>query len=63
MNSQAIDDFQWIHLDQKKAETESPYGKTIDHGFLTLSLFHYLAGMVNADKPEIPIAQKLIIMI
>lgn len=58
--AQATGDFQWIHLDQKRAEAESPYGKTIAHGFLTLSLVHYLAGMVNADKPPIPGAQRLI---
>ena len=34
--------------------------KTIAHRFLTLSLVHYLAGMVNADKPPIPSAQRLI---
>ena len=58
--AQATGDFQWIHLDQQRAEAESPYGKTIAHGFLTLSLVHYLAGMVNADKPPIPGAQRLI---
>jgi len=56
--AQATGDFQWIHLDQQRAEAESPYGKTIAHGFLTLSLVHYLAGMVNADKPPIPGAQR-----
>ena len=54
--AQATDDFQWIHLNQKRADAESPYGKTIAHGLLTLSLVHYLAGIVNADKPRIPSA-------
>jgi acyl dehydratase len=31
-------DHQWIHVDAEKARTESPYGATIAHGFLTLSL-------------------------
>lgn len=31
-------DHQWIHVDVAKAEAESPYGTTIAHGFLTLSL-------------------------
>ena len=31
-------DHQWIHVDVDKAEAESPYGATIAHGFLTLSL-------------------------
>ena len=32
-------DHQWIHVDVEKAKAESPYGATIAHGFLTLSLF------------------------
>jgi acyl dehydratase len=31
-------DRQWIHVDAERARTESPYGATIAHGFLTLSL-------------------------
>src|ERR1700761_1977001 len=31
-------DYQWIHVDVEKAKDESPYGTTIAHGFLTLSL-------------------------
>jgi acyl dehydratase len=31
-------DHQWIHVDVEKARAESPYGATIAHGFLTLSL-------------------------
>lgn len=34
----ATGDHQWIHLDEEKAKQFSPYGKTIAHGFLTLSL-------------------------
>lgn len=34
-------DHQWIHLDPKKA-AESPFGHTIAHGYLTLSLAPYL---------------------
>ncbi len=34
----ATGDRQWIHLDRDRAEQESPYGTTIGHGFLTLSL-------------------------
>ncbi|MEE2638009.1 MAG: MaoC family dehydratase [Acidobacteriota bacterium] len=30
-------DDQWIHVDGARAATESPYGTTIAHGFLTLS--------------------------
>jgi acyl dehydratase len=31
-------DHQWIHVDVEKAQAESPYGATVAHGFLTLSL-------------------------
>ena len=31
-------DRQWIHVQQNRAAAESPYGATIAHGFLTLSL-------------------------
>jgi acyl dehydratase len=31
-------DHQWIHVDVKRAEAESPYGGTIAHGYLTLAL-------------------------
>src|SRR5579864_5666134 len=31
-------DQQWIHLDRQRAQHDSPYGTTIAHGFLTLSL-------------------------
>jgi acyl dehydratase len=34
----ATDDRQWIHVDPERAQAESPYGTTIAHGFLTLSL-------------------------
>lgn len=34
----ATDDHQWIHVDRERAQSESPYGTTIAHGFLTLSL-------------------------
>jgi acyl dehydratase len=35
-------DRQWIHLDAERARRESPYGTTIAHGFLTLSLLSTL---------------------
>ena len=31
-------DDQWIHVDVERAKKESPFGQTIAHGFLTLSL-------------------------
>ncbi|WP_162054900.1 MaoC family dehydratase [Pontibacter pamirensis] len=35
-------DHQWIHLDAERAKTESPFKKTIAHGYLTVSLLPYL---------------------
>lgn len=40
------EDRQWIHVDKERAERESPYGTTIAHGFLTLSLLSHLASQV-----------------
>jgi acyl dehydratase len=40
--AKAIDDFQWIHVDRERA-TASPFGGTIAHGFLTLSILSHLA--------------------
>ena len=36
--AEATGDFQWIHVDPARAAADSPYGGTIAHGFLTLSL-------------------------
>jgi acyl dehydratase len=36
------EDHQWIHVDVDRAAAESPYGGTIAHGFLTLSLIPVL---------------------
>ncbi|MBS1812990.1 MAG: MaoC family dehydratase [Acidobacteria bacterium] len=35
-------DHQWIHINEERAKTESPFGTTIAHGFLTLSLLPHL---------------------
>lgn len=35
-------DHQWIHVDTEKAKAESPFGTTIAHGYLTLSMLPYL---------------------
>jgi acyl dehydratase len=39
--AEATEDRQWIHLDRERAEKESPYGTTIAHGFLTLSMISW----------------------
>jgi acyl dehydratase len=39
----ATEDQQWIHVEPERARRESPFGATIAHGFLTLSLLgHFL---------------------
>lgn len=40
--AEATDDQQWIHVDEARAAAESPYGSTVAHGFLTLSLIPHL---------------------
>jgi acyl dehydratase len=40
--AEATEDRQWIHVDAARAKRESPYGSTIAHGFLTLSLISHL---------------------
>lgn len=35
-------DHQWIHVDAERAKNESPYGSTIAHGYLSLSMLPYL---------------------
>jgi acyl dehydratase len=45
-------DRQWIHVDVERARRESPFGGTIAHGYLTLSLVGPLcmeAGAIPAD--------------
>ena len=36
--AETTEDRQWIHVDPERAARESPFGGTIAHGFLTLSL-------------------------
>jgi acyl dehydratase len=40
--AEATEDRQWIHVDPERAARESPFGATIAHGFLTLSLVSVL---------------------
>ncbi len=62
VDQQRIDEFakctgdhQWIHVDLERAAKESPFGGTVAHGFLTLSLlpassYDLLAGRVQASQ-------------
>lgn len=49
--AEATGDFQWIHVDQERAARELPDGKTIAHGYLTLSLIPTLtSGFVHVEN-------------
>lgn len=50
--AQCTGDRQWIHVDVERAKRESPFGGTIAHGYLTLSLLASLAieiGLIPGD--------------
>ncbi len=42
--AEATSDHQWIHVDTARAAKEMPDGKTIAHGYLTLSMIPALTG-------------------
>jgi acyl dehydratase len=46
----ATGDHQWIHVDVERAKKEMPGGKTIAHGWLTLSLVPRLAATIYRVK-------------
>ena len=43
----ATGDHQWIHVDVERAKKDMPGGKTIAHGFLTLSLIPMLNSQIS----------------
>ncbi|BFG79162.1 MaoC family dehydratase [Paraburkholderia terrae] len=45
-------DRQWIHVDVERAKRESPFGGTIAHGYLTLSLLAALAIEIGLIPPD-----------
>lgn len=49
----ATGDFQWIHTDPERCKSESQFGTTIAHGYLTLSLipqlFDQIVDVSSAD--------------
>jgi acyl dehydratase len=47
--AEATGDHQWIHVDVERCKTEMPDGKTIAHGYLTLSL----VARLGQQLPEI----------
>ena len=44
--AEATGDHQWIHVDAERARRESPFGTTIAHGHLTLSLAPMLLAQI-----------------
>jgi acyl dehydratase len=52
--AQATGDYQWIHVDPERAARESPWQTTIAHGYLTLSLYPLLRGLVDSSTPLFP---------
>ena len=48
--AEATNDHQWIHVDQEKCKKESPFGTTIAHGYLTVTLMpHSLYQSIEPD--------------
>jgi len=56
----ATGDHQWIHVDPERAARESPFKATIAHGYLTLSLYPMLRGLVTAERPVFPGVRQVI---
>jgi len=56
----ATGDHQWIHVDAERAARESPWKATIAHGYLTLSLYPMLRGLVATDRPPFPGVRQVI---
>ena len=49
--AEATLDFQWVHIDPEKAKTDLPNGKTIAHGYLTMSLVsNFLYQIISIGK-------------
>ncbi|MDH3411887.1 MAG: MaoC family dehydratase [Gammaproteobacteria bacterium] len=47
----ATDDHQWIHTDPQRAAKDSPYGATIAHGYLIISLYPQMRRNVDDGVP------------
>ena len=48
--AEATGDKQWIHVDPERARRESPFGTTVAHGYLTLSLAPFLFSQILEVK-------------
>ena len=47
--AEVTEDRQYIHIDPERAAKETPFGGTIAHGYLTLSLLSHLVGQVMPE--------------
>ncbi|MBS0395929.1 MAG: MaoC family dehydratase [Proteobacteria bacterium] len=56
----ATGDFQWIHTDPERAARESPWKKTVAHGFLTLSLLPVLRGVGDGGAERFPGVRRIV---
>lgn len=54
------EDRQWIHMDVERSRVESPFGSTIAHGFLVLSLIPHLTGIGASTEDQAPGAKQMV---
>ena len=50
--ARCTDDHQWIHVDVERAKQESPFGGTIAHGYLTLSMLAPMQIEIGVIPPD-----------
>lgn len=51
--AECTNDDQWIHVDVERAKRESPFGGTIAHGYLTLSMLSPLQNEVGVIPDDV----------
>jgi acyl dehydratase len=56
----ATGDFQWIHIDAERAARESPWRRTVAHGFLTLALLPMLRGVAEGGAARFPGVRRIV---
>jgi acyl dehydratase len=56
----ATGDQQWIHTDPERAARESPWRRTVAHGFLTLSLLPLLRGVAEGGTERFPGVRRIV---
>ena len=56
MFADATDAHEWIHVDPERAQRESPFGRTVAHGYLTMSLATpFVTQLLATDGPMLGI--------